>query len=205
MEHSRKPDKDAPFVLNVTPALQEILHARRDAVEAERTARARLAALDRQLLDSVEPLWREQCREAGVVRRTVIIDDGHGGKAEITFPRLCKFISMDEEGQLRAIFGDEDFDRYFEVRSTFSLDYSQFSAEHWSGLVQLLGDAAESALVFDTKIMVRDTYLQDRVLNERIESLAAKAESQELVVLVRPRVEETGTSSASNCNPAKRS
>jgi len=172
--------------LEVTPGLRALAEAYAEASNARAAAAARELELREQLISALKPLWREYCRRDKRYHTCMTADAGPTTKVRIVFPSFCKMMSYSDEHELRAIFGEKDFDRYFEVKRYLELEVEKLSRGDLEATLEVLQEHALEAVVVHIRVMPRDEYFEDRVLNGRTAVLAERAEKRGLAVPFSP-------------------
>ncbi len=155
------------------------LAAEKAATEKRREVEARLAA-------NVEPLWRERCCQDGRVHQHVTLNGADAGTISMVHHSRFKRTSDDDEERLRGIFGEKDYEMYFDRKCLLSIDAEKLTEEQADRMKRALGNDVVDLLRLDMRVVPRNSYWRDRVLRRDIQDKVMKAEAEGLALFFAP-------------------
>lgn len=183
--HERK--RTAPAIKPAS-GLQALVKAWHDAQTTEMAAMAQRRRLAEQLIAEVEPLWRERCRADGTRHDRIVIQSLGASTVAVAFHRRCRTILGDREEELRSVFGNAMFDRCFESRCVLHIDPAKLTEQQVEKMAEAFGDSLADIVTVESRIVPRDAYHCDRILDDRIATCTAQAEAAGLVIQFAPTV-----------------
>ena len=96
---------------------------------------------------------------------------------KVVFPlSWCRVLEADG-AKLRAVFGDAEFERHFDVRHRILLDPELLSPQLARDWAEVLLNGSPDAARLESRVVMREVFNRDRVLNERASCLASDAEA----------------------------
>ena len=110
----------------------------------------------------------------------MILDGGSSGRIKVKHHRYCRRMGRQDADRLRAIFGEVQFEQYFRVRTSLTIDVEKLTDVQADRIMEALGESAVDVLTAESVVVPTDLYLRDRVLNRGIQKQVQEAEAQGL-------------------------
>lgn len=177
---STMPTIDAPEDLR--PAIADWIEADR----AEKTAQTNKEAAESKLIDDVTDLRVQKCRADGKIYPSIRLNGGNSGVIKAVQRNRYKKMTADKhQDALLSVFGDEDFDRYFNIRSSITLDADKLTDQMAEKIRSALGEKAGEIMTVEQRIEPNEEYQSASIFDEKVAEKAEQAQTDGLCVPVK--------------------
>jgi hypothetical protein len=185
-------DNKATATASKTPEIvltnQDALAQVKAVIDAKNAAKQAKSALDISqgaFRDTANEMFESRCREDGNVHTSVRFLGKHNGTPlRLTFTQPRSTTKMDEkevDDDLHSIFQD-DFDRFFEAKTTIEIDTDKLNHDQILKVVAALREVIDpeifnSVVNAPGRIHAKDVFYTKRILDDRVRKLAHRAET----------------------------
>jgi len=174
--------KAAGIILEVTPEMQAEIDVWVENNRAQKDAKANMEQSEGVLLEVVEAMWRQKCRDNGAAETSAKL-----GSIRVSWKGKTQFLTSSSVGdgeRVKAIFGD-DYDKYFKEVEDYSITPEAANnpeiAEEIGVALGIIGEKyGISILTAKTKVVAKEQLHNDWVMgdvediNEKLLAAGAK-------------------------------
>lgn len=173
--------------IQVTGKTAQLISEWIDANKMEEAAAEKRKHAESQIIGKAQIARIDKCRQDGIIYSQIILDGGKAGTITMVQNQRYQMIKVDiAQDQLISIFGKDQFEEYFQVKTTISIDLDKLTDTQADRIARALGDDAIEVFGIESVIMPTEKYSRDRILDKRIAKKAAQAEEEGLVIPFTP-------------------
>lgn len=176
--------------VTASEAVGKAIVAFKAAKRKEKEAAAELANAEAELLPESARLRLEQCHSDSTVHASVRLEaDTPTGKESLLFTQKDQYKKMTGEAQdtIRLVVGEENFDKWFDVKTTYSFDEEALEKlpnadEVVEALLTALGPNADKILTATTLVVPNERYTRDTIFDAKAQKIADRLQADGLAI-----------------------
>jgi hypothetical protein len=170
--------------------MEEQIAEWRKLKQAEKEAKASRAIIESDILPSIEEAKAQHCQSVGSYDSTVEVN----GAIAVTQAQKYSAISLEDEELLRKMFGDDEFEKLFNPKTTVSFSDAlladQDKLAEVLAAVQEVVDSEEFAKYFKVgySYAPTETYHKGRITSPEMREKCKRAEAEGIIKPYKPTV-----------------